>query len=78
MTIKEHLQSFLGDTWNLFITNFDPGFCGRSTLDQLISYLDFEPYCIIDEAFDWCDSAQGWDYWNKVHEAWCDYCSENL
>lgn len=78
-TVKEEFRSlFGGKVYKSFKRNFetDSDRYGESQnlLDFLKDLIDISRVDnVVDSAFVWCNTPEGYDYWKRIHETWKTY-----
>lgn len=78
-TVKEEFRSlFGGKVYESFKRNFetDSDRYGESQnlLDFLKDLIDISRVDnVVDSAFVWCNTPEGYDYWKRIHETWKTY-----
>ena len=66
--IKEQFFEFLKENscYNKYFNNINSPLIGFSTLEKILRF----PIQLINFAFDWDLSEEGYDYWNHISNKW--------
>ena len=46
------------------------------TFDEFFDYYQTEPRKFLFRAFDWQETSEGYDYWDKIDDDWFNFCEE--
>lgn len=60
-----------------FIHNWEKYNSKKCTLKQYSRYCSKCPEFWIDDAFSWAESSEGYDFWEKCHYEWQNFCQQH-
>lgn len=65
------------DSLQLFIGNWEEFNSKKFTLKRYLQFCPKNPEFWIDDAFCWADSSEGYDFWEKCHYEWRNFCQQH-